>query len=356
MSVATGEFPQQPETDFEPSQIISATPSPSPRSSAPHLLGSQNGSVNFWEKDKLSINFEDSQNVFSQTTQSQFYCSQVDEMAFYSQSVEYTSKVHSSDSWECASKYAKSVISEVRKNDIKLTPSKNILENQDKINQNDREECIGWIIDNMNSFEVSTRAVFLVVRLLDRTLEKIIVESKDELMKYNVACLCLGAKFENSFAQPVSSYADSLLHKFSEEEIVEAEKELILKLDFNINQTTEIFFLKMWLNEVEGDEELAMTLCFVAFCSFFESDIRNKTAEAIAAAIFRIALNACNPIYGFDVIAESIKKYGYDTIHYCEERIIKKINQILSSENSTLRNCFAIPERYSVSTKFVYEL
>ncbi|OHS99560.1 hypothetical protein TRFO_33976 [Tritrichomonas foetus] len=372
--------------------------------------------LDFWSQEKISFNFDEcSQAGCSQSRCSQFYCSQVDEIAFCSQAnpVEYNPKVYPLDSYTCVPMYRASIIAEVRAADLKLTPTDSILEAQNQalnicnttsdifckasinsdgksennennnmsnvsglknevnhsiyqsevhlnddyntITASDREAMIVWMIDNMVQLEVSSRALFLAVRLFDRSLTKIKMD-KETIMKYTIACLSLGAKFENSFAQSVSNYAESS-QKFTEDEIINSEKDILLAFNFELNQPTEIFFLKIWLNSVCGDNDLAMTVVFVGFCSFFNITVRTELAEVVAAAVFRIAVNACgNKKYCLSVLNETIELYGETRIKSCEEAIVDTIGQIVSDENSTLRCMFAMPERGSVATKYNYEV
>lgn len=299
---------------------------------------------------------EDSQTGCSQTHCSQFYCSQTDEIAFCSQSIPgcYSQLIRPIDSSACVPLYVDSVLFQVRANDIKYTPTSDIFENQKSITPLDRENRIKWMIENMIKLEVSVRAMFLCVRLFNKVIS-IIDMDEESVILYSIACLGLGAKFENSFAQPVSSYAE-LSAQFTDEEIIECEQEILLKLDFQISIPTEKFFLNFWANQIQSDEIFGMMATFISFCSFLDSRISSYPAEVVAAAIFHIAVDSYDPSYLIQPLNDTASKFGYQKIKECEVFIVEDINKVISDDDSIIKNMFSITERKSVSIDYTYDV
>lgn len=302
------------------------------------------------EKGKVMFQLnEESQSGYSQSHCSQFYCSQTDEIAFCSQSIPgcYSQITHPTDSSKCNSLYEKSVLNQIRANDLKFTPTSDIFENQKSITPLDRENRIIWMIDNMIKLEVSVRALFLCVRLFNKVISLINMDEKSIIL-YSIACLGLGAKFENSFAQPVSAYAE-LSSQFSEQDIIECEQEILIKLDFQISIPTEKFFLNYWTNQIEGDENIGMTATFISFCSFLDSRICSYTAEVVAAAIFHITVDNVNPDYTIRPLYNVVNRVGDSKIKECENIISEAIQKVGSNTDCTIYKMFAIPERKNAS-------
>lgn len=318
------------------------------------VLNNDNASQEKWNV-QFQLN-EELQIGSSQSHCSQFYCSQTDEIAFCSQSIQglYSQLNHPTDSSACAPLYANSVLSHIRANDLKFTPTSNIFENQEIIEPVDRENRVKWMIDNMIKLEVSVRAMYLCVRLFDKVIS-IINMDKDNIILYSVSCLGLGAKFENSFAQPVSSYAESS-NQFNEDQIIDCEKEILTKLDFQISIPTEKFFLNMWTNQIQADETFGMMVAFISFCSFTDARIRSYTAEVVAAAIFHITVNTYDPEYSLDPIIDTAERFGAQKIKDCEIYVVESIQKVISDEDSTIKKMFSIPERKSVSIAYQYEV
>lgn len=299
--------------------------------------------------ERSKVVFQESQAGYSQSHCSQFYCSQTDEIAFCSQSAAgfYSQLVHPIDSSVCVPLYVDSVISQIRSKDLKFTPTSDIFENQKSITPLDRENRIKWMIDNMVKLEVSVRAMFLCVRLFNKAISLISMDATS-IGLYSIACLGLGAKFENSFAQPVSSYAE-LSPQYTQEEIIECEEEILVKLDFQISIPTEKFFLNYWINQISSDETIGMMATFISFCAFLDSRICTYTAEVIAAAIFHITIDTASPDLSIQPISDVAKRVGFAKIKECEVIIVESIQKVISDTESTIYKLFSIPERKNVS-------
>ena len=352
-------FTQLPNPSPTPSPELSPTLSQSPYRNSQHFTLSQQDSQNFWsqadsQSRQIKFNLNEGSQLESQTQASQFYCSQCDEVAFCSQSipVNYKAQTYDINSSKCLPQYRKTILKHFRSLDKQFTPSCDIFANQSKITEADRDEEVNWMLDNMCKLDVSTAAIFLCVRLFDRVISKIEL-TKDNISLYSLASLSLGAKFENSFAQPVSSYADSS-ERFTDDEIIDCEKEILRELSFDIWQPTEYFFLKMWRNEIGANDEIMFAMAFVGFCSFLDSSIRKEPAELVAAAIYNIVISSISPSFSYKVINDTIEYYDHPDLDSIEKRIVAMIQNVIVDENSSIYEFFSIPERKSVAVKYKY--
>jgi G2/mitotic-specific cyclin-B, other len=130
----------------------------------------------------------------------------------------------------------------------------NMTEQKD-INENMRAILIDWIVDVHGKFKLKQETLFLTVNIIDRYIScKQVLRSKLQL--FGVAALMIACKYEEILCPDLRDFVYVTDKTYSKQEIIQAEKEILLTLQFEITVPTplrffEIIALNFNFNEIE---------------------------------------------------------------------------------------------------------
>jgi hypothetical protein len=372
-------FPAQAEADFEPREspeIQNAVlldfpltqkpnPTPSPVDSQSSQPQRSDGTYRFWRSGKESVL------RFSQMDQAT-WSQGSDPNPFIGSQVSPTFPRGSSDSgvefcWQihpptfpwtvfdpmspaCAPRYRKSYLSRMRRDDMLYNPRGALFAQQTDIDPLARAEQVHWIIRHVPVLEISSKTIFLCVKLLDRLLVSKHRE-KAKLRLLTVSCLELAAKVESQIYPHLRSYVALSDEAFGEEELLAAELEVMQDLGWQTNATTPVLYLKMWVNALAGDIELSLTAVFVALCALVPPELATEDCELVAVAELAVALHARGMNAQPPQLADVFGRFGADRVRACAAVVVEAVHQQVQDEESPIREMFSIPERGEVALR-----
>jgi hypothetical protein len=212
-----------------------------------------------------------------------------------------------------------------------------------------RKAAINWIVERTAEIEIGSKALFLGIKMLDRLLLVRRIE-RPHLLLNAVACLSLAAKLENQFCPQLQTYARLSDSEFSEDDLVNAELDIMCDLKYRTNSTTPILFVKMFINTICGDVELSLTAIFVGLCAMTDPRLAVEGSEVLAIAILIVALRAKALPVRPPELADDFARFGIEKINQIVAAVVKVVGGILADEVSPIRDMFTAPERAAVAT------
>lgn len=326
------------------------------------------GAYHFFESkaDKIPFNFKDSQqsivekeNYFnfsqhgaSQHSQRSQSCSQMSPTFSRSDIPDsdeyYGSQIGTSpndwegfpeDHYRCVPKYLKNIIRQWRKEEMQFD-TKTLFDNQKEITERTRAIVIDWLLHQCSYLKVPSRALFLACRIFDKMIS---VEPFDTDSAFLTAmvCLSLSAKVENTLYPGANKYVRILNDEnieCTENDFTEREIKILSFLNFNMTYTTQIQFLKLFMNVVQADFRTSQCVMFVASCSLLSSELAMERSELVALSVLAIALNACE--VSMDVLNEEFNLFGFKKIESIIEKILATIRGVLDDRESLIQAHF----------------
>lgn len=103
--------------------------------------------------------------------------------------------------------------------------------------RNQRTVLIDWLREVTVHYKISDIAFFLAVTILDSYLSKSDVQ-RDSLQLIGCACLWIAEKFHNIYPCEVADYLHIVDNSFTGKQLLDAEREVLKKLEFDIWRST----------------------------------------------------------------------------------------------------------------------
>ena len=321
-------------------------------------LNFSQGSFEYSQKGALTFS-QTANSQYSQRANSQFsptFCSYNDADDYYGSQLNVAQSdwtIFPMDSYRCVPQYSKCVLIQWGREEYHFNV-KSLFEKQTRVNNHIRAILIDDMVYACTELKVSSRALFLSVKLLDIILDNENL-TQDKLFCTGIACLSLSAKIENSLYPGASRYVNVFNNSnesISENDLTSRELEIMNILQFNMTHTTVIQYIKYWLNFVQSNEQLSQMVMFVAVCSILHDEVAIMRTELVSLAIMAVAMYARKE--SMDVLDPYFLEYGYDKIKEVSAKIIAAINGVLAEEESVIKERFSI--MYSSPTSWHYEI
>lgn len=215
----------------------------------------------------------------------------------------------------------------------------------------ERRTCIYWMVRNSSVLTVTAKAIHLAVRFLDRMIKE--GTKRDTMQVVSAACLTLATKMEKVCYMQIRKLIEIADDAFTDEELVQAEINVCTTLDFMMDSTTVVLFMKMLLNELEATAEMTMAASFVAMCTLMSPQLVVIMSEEVALATVAITVSAIQGSSDTRVDAR-IAEYGVDRIRNTCALIITCVDEQLADEGSPIRAWFGGAPCGCVATKFKF--
>jgi G2/mitotic-specific cyclin 1/2 len=137
-------------------------------------------------------------------------------------------------------------------------PNHTYMEQQDNIDWRMRGILVDWLIEVHARFKLLPETLFLTVNILDRFLSRKLVQV-DKLQLVGVSAMFLAAKYEEVISPHVSSFRHVSDDGFTDEEILNAERYLLLNIDYDLSYPNPLNFLRR-ISKPDGYDVEARTL------------------------------------------------------------------------------------------------
>jgi G2/mitotic-specific cyclin 2 len=137
-------------------------------------------------------------------------------------------------------------------------PNHTYMEQQDKIDWRMRAILVDWLIEVHARFKLLPETLFLTVNILDRFLSRKLVQV-DKLQLVGVSAMFLAAKYEEVLSPHVSSFRHVSDDGFTDEEILNAERYILLNIDYDLSYPNPLNFLRR-ISKPDGYDVEARTL------------------------------------------------------------------------------------------------
>ena len=140
-----------------------------------------------------------------------------------------------------------------------------------------------WLVNLFRHFRLLHETLFLAVHIVDRFLSKRLVKIKD-LQLFGIAAILLGSKYEERYNRDIVDYCLAGDIGYTKIEIICAEREVLLALDYRLSYPNPMNFLSCISKADEYDIQTHnIGKCLMVF-TILDHRLVNYRSSQIAAA------------------------------------------------------------------------
>ncbi|KAL8160734.1 hypothetical protein V2J09_002271 [Rumex salicifolius] len=220
------------------------------------------------------------------------------------------------------------------------------MSHQFDINEKMRAILIDWIIDVQYKFELREETLFLTVNLIDRFLSRDSVARK-KLQLVGLAAMLLACKYEEVSVPIVEDMIFISDKAYTRKDLLDMEKLMCNKLQFNLSLPTPYVFLNRFLKAAESDKKLEFLSFFLIELSLVEYEMVKFQPSLLAAAAVYTAQCALQGFKQWSKTCEWYSTFSEDQLMECS-RLMVGFHQRAGSGKLT-----GVYRKYSTS-KFGY--
>ncbi|XP_057966323.1 G2/mitotic-specific cyclin-2-like [Malania oleifera] len=179
--------------------------------------------------------------------------------------------------------YVDDIYAYYRENENSGCISLNYMAHQFDINYQMRAILIDWLIEVHCKFQLMEETLFLTINLIDRFLEcQAVVRKKLQLV--GVTAMLLACKYEEVSALVVEDMVLITDEAYTKKEVLDMEKLMLRKLQFNMSVPTPYVFLTRFLKAAQSDKKLELLSFFIAELCLVEYEMLKFPPSLLAAA------------------------------------------------------------------------
>jgi hypothetical protein len=108
-----------------------------------------------------------------------------------------------------------------------------------------RAILIDWLIQVHGKFKLLPETLFITVNLIDRYLEKVIIQ-RNQLQLVGVTSMLIASKYEEIYAPEVKDFVYITDRAYTREDILDMEQQMLYALEFNIGISSTYRFLERY--------------------------------------------------------------------------------------------------------------
>lgn len=220
-----------------------------------------------------------------------------------------------------AVEYVQDIYSYYRKMETTSCASPNYMLQQFDINEKMRGILVDWLIEVHDKFELMNETLYLTVNIIDRFLAKQAVIRK-KLQLVGLVAMLLACKYEEVSVPIVDDLILISDKAYTRKEVLEMERLMLNKLQFNMSVPTPYVFMKRFLKAAESDNKLEMLSFFMIELCLVEYEMLKFPPSYLAAAAIYTA--QCT-LYGFKQWTKTSEwhtGYSQDQLIECSRLIV----------------------------------
>ena len=162
----------------------------------------------------------------------------------------------------------------------------NYFANLQSIQPKHRDIMANWISESAIRLKLLSETAFLAVNILDRVLSSVRV-SRKKLSLVSVAALLIASKFEETYAPTLSDLHVLSENMFNDQQILDMERILLTKIDFNLCIPSPLHFLRRFSKAARSDSATHTLAKYICELSLLHSEmIQFLPSEVAAASVF----------------------------------------------------------------------
>jgi len=213
--------------------------------------------------------------------------------------------------------YVKEIYEHFRKAECKNRPSTNYMTQiQTDVNEKMRAILVDWMVDVHLKFKLLPETLFLAVEILDRFLDKKMV-NRQKLQLVGVVALLLGAKYEEIFPPEVKDYIYISANTYPRDDILRMERLVFQTMEHNLTIPTMYVFLNRGLQVMDADLKTTHLATFFAELVLLDYKMLNYLPSVVGASCVYTAYKFLGVKDAWHPILEHYSGYKFSDLERC---------------------------------------
>ena len=151
-----------------------------------------------------------------------------------------------------------------------------------------RAILIDWLVEVHLKFKLVPETLYLTVSLIDRFLEKETI-MRERLQLVGVTAMLIASKVEEIYAPEVQDFVYITDRAYQREEILDAERKMLVKLDFQTSHFSSYGFLQRYASLVDSDPFILNMARYLLELSLVEYKMLKHHPSMLASASLYLA-------------------------------------------------------------------
>ena len=139
--------------------------------------------------------------------------------------------------------YSEDIFKYINKVESRYKPKKDYMKTQPHLDWAYRSTVVEWLVQMHEALDLIPETLFLAINIMDRYLSKTVI-TLNKFRLAGIAALFVAAKMEELHAPSLEDLLNALDGQYAEEEIVVAERALLLELKFKLGWPGPFSFLR----------------------------------------------------------------------------------------------------------------
>ncbi|KAK9164941.1 hypothetical protein Scep_000132 [Stephania cephalantha] len=196
------------------------------------------------------------------------------------------------------------------------------MSHQFDINERMRAILIDWLIEVHYKFELMEETLFLTVNLIDRFLAVQSVERK-KLQLVGVTAMLLACKYEEVSVPVVEDLILISDKAYTRKEVLDMEKLMVNKLQFNLSLPTPYVFMRRFLKAAQSDKTLELLSFFLVELCLVEYEMLKYPPSLLAAsAIYTAKCTVNRSSHHWSKTSEWHSTYSVEQLLECSRLMV----------------------------------
>lgn len=224
-----------------------------------------------------------------------------------------------------ASDYAQDIYRHFRERELTTSVKPTYMANQPHINEVIRTILIDWLVDVHSKFKLVPEALYLTVNLIDRYLEKTVVD-RATLQLVGITCLSIASKYEEIYPPEMCELVRICDNTYTRQEILGMEKIILETLEYRVTAPSAHAFLARYLKAAHASKKMVHLACYLLDSSLQNYRLLQYLPSQLASAAVMIARNHC----GRNLWSPTLRNFA----EYDEEDIVPVAHALLTAKAS----------------------
>eukprot|EP01001_Neometanema_parovale_P006806 NODE_3149_length_1270_cov_158.392328_g2990_i0.p1 GENE.NODE_3149_length_1270_cov_158.392328_g2990_i0~~NODE_3149_length_1270_cov_158.392328_g2990_i0.p1 ORF type:complete len:308 (+),score=47.75 NODE_3149_length_1270_cov_158.392328_g2990_i0:63-986(+) len=188
--------------------------------------------------------------------------------------------------------YAKDIQEHFRNAEIKAQSNGSYLSSvQTDIDEKMRSILIDWMVDVHLKFKLLPETLPLAVVLVDRFLERKVV-NRSKLQLVGVVAMLLASKYEEIYPPEIKDFIYIAANTYTRDDVLRMERLMFQTLDFNLTLPTTFQFLKRGLQVTNSDTQTTHLAQYLSELALMDYKMLQHRPSVVAAGCIYVA-NKC---------------------------------------------------------------
>jgi hypothetical protein len=248
-----------------------------------------------------------------------------------------------------AVEYVKEIMENLKREECQYRPSPFYMSTlQTDINEKMRTILVDWLVDVHLKFRLLPETLFLAVDLIDRFLDKKVV-NRQKLQLVGVVAMLLAAKYEEIFPPEVKDFIYIAANTYSRDDILRMERLMLQTLDFKLTTPTIFVFLERGLQVMFADVKTCHMAHFLAELALTEYKMLAFTPSMLASTSIFLANKLCASSDPWNQQLDHYMAYKASDLERCFQDLVLLLRSSQCLKTQAVRKKFSHPKFSEVS-------